>query len=148
MKTENWTHAEAMIRQIMSYIPARIMYVAAKLGLADQIGDEGASAQELAKRLNVHADALYRVMRTLAGLGVLYQDAGNRFFVTQFGETLRKNSTQSVRDYAIYSHEFIYERIGKRLDSVRTGEPVVEDFFENLRSNPEHEAIFFRRERQ
>jgi hypothetical protein len=143
VEIENRPHAEAMIRQIMSFIPARIMYVAAKLGLADHIGDEGASAQELAEGLNVDADALYRVMRTLAGLGVLYQDAANRFVVTQFGETLRKDSTQSVRDYVIYSHEFIYERIGKLLDSVRTGKPVVEDFFENLRSNPEHEAIFF-----
>jgi hypothetical protein len=132
-----------MIRQIMSYIPARMMYVAAKLGLADHIGDDGASAQDLAKRFNVDPGALYRVMRTLAGLGVLHQDGQDRFFMTQFGETLRKDSTQSVRDYAIYSHEFIYERIGKLLDSVRTGRPVIENFFENLRANPEHEAIFF-----
>ena len=51
MKTENWTHAEAMIRRIMSYIPARIMYVAAKLGLADQIGDEAQARKSLPKDL-------------------------------------------------------------------------------------------------
>jgi O-methyltransferase/methyltransferase family protein len=143
VRTENRTHAEAMIRQITSYIPARMMYVAATLGLADQIGEEGASAQDLAKGLNVDSDALYRVMRALTGLGVLHQDASNRFFVTQFGETLLKDSAQSVRDYAIYSHEFTYERIGKLLDSVRTGKPVIENYFEYLRANPEHEAIFF-----
>ena len=134
-----------MIRQIMSYIPARMMYVAAKLGLADHIGDDGASAQDLAKKLNVDPGALYRVMRTLAGLGVLHQDGQDRFFVTQFGETLRKDFTQSVRDYAIYSHEFIYERIGKILDSVRTGRPVIEDFFEKSSSQSGARSDFFRR---
>jgi hypothetical protein len=119
VKTEKWTHAEAMIRQITSYIPSRMMYVAAKLGLADEVGDEGASAQDVAKGLNVDPDALYRVMRTLAALGVLHQDKSNRFFVTQFGQTLRKDSAQSVRDYAIYSHESTYERIGELVDSVR-----------------------------
>src|SRR4051812_15055586 len=104
VESESQTHAEAMIRQVMSYIPARLMYVAAKLGLADHIGEDGASAQDLAGRLEVNPDALYRVMRTLAGLGVLHQDS-ERFFVTKFGETLRKDSPQSVRDYAIYSHE-------------------------------------------
>lgn len=81
-------------------------------------------------------------MRTLAGLGVLHQDENDRFSGTQFGETLRKDSPQSVRDYAIYSHEFIYERFSRIMDSVRTGKPVIEDFFENLRANPEQEAIF------
>ena len=62
--------------------------------------------------------------------------------MTPFGDTLRQNSPQSVRDYAIYSHEFIYERFGKIMDSVRTGEPVIGDFFAHLRANPEQQAIF------
>lgn len=119
-----------------------MIYIAAKLGLADQIGDDGANARALAEKLNVHPDALYRVMRVLAGLGVLRQDDNDRFFVTPFGDTLRQDSPQSVRDYAIYSHEFIYQRFGKIMDSVRTGEPVIGDFFANLRANPEQEKIF------
>lgn len=142
MAGENLSHAKTMMNLFMSYIPTRVIYVAAKLKLADHIGDDGASAQDLAQTLNVHAAALYRVLRTLAGLGVLHQDENDRFFVTPFGETLRKDSPQSVRDYAIYSHEFIYDRFSRIMDSVRTGKPVIEDFFENLRANPEQEAIF------
>jgi DNA-binding IclR family transcriptional regulator len=59
----------------------------------------------LAEKLGVNRDALYRVMRVLAGLGVLRQDEDERFFVTPFGDTLRQDSPQSVRGYAIYSHE-------------------------------------------
>ncbi|MEC4679868.1 MAG: methyltransferase [Nitrospirota bacterium] len=142
MATETLSHSQSMIRLLRSYIATRVIYVAAKLGLADHIRDDGASAQDLAQKLNVHPGALYRVMRTLAGLGVLHQDEHDRFFVTQFGETLRKDSPQSVRDYAIFSHEFVYEIFRGIMDSVRTGKPVIEDFFEYLRANPEQEAIF------
>ncbi len=101
MATETLSHSQSMIRLFMSYIPTRVIYVAAKLGLADHIRNEGASAQDLAEKLDVHAGALYRVLRTLAGLGVLHQDENDRFFMTPFGETLRTDSPQSVRDNAI-----------------------------------------------
>ncbi len=143
MAVETHTLGQSMIRLFMGYIPTRVIYVAAKLELADHIGDGGASAQELAQELTVDAAALYRVMRVLAGLGVLHQDDNDRFFVTPFGETLRKNSPQSVRDYAIYSHEYSYHRMSKIMDSVRTGKPVTGDFFDNLRFNPEQQEIFY-----
>ena len=138
----DFRHAQSMIELFNSYIPTRVIYVAAKLGLTDHIGDEGAVARDLAGKLNVHPDALYRLMRVLAGLGALRQDEHERFFVTPFGDTLRTNSPQSVRDYAIYSHESTYERVGKMLDSVRSGEPAVGDYFADLRSDPERQAIF------
>jgi hypothetical protein len=138
----DFTYAQAMIELFNRYIPTRVIYVAAKLGLADHIGDNGAVAQDLAEKLNVHPDALYRVMRVLAGLGVLRQDKDERFFVTALGDTLRQESPESVRDYAIYSHESTYERVGKIMNSVRTGEPVIGDYFAKLRANPEEQAIF------
>ena len=86
MATETLSHSQSMIRLVRSYIATRAIYVAAKLGLADHIRDDGASAQDLSQKLNVHPGALYRVMRTLAGLGVLHQNENDRFFVTQFGK--------------------------------------------------------------
>jgi hypothetical protein len=142
MTYANLLPAQKMINLFNSYIPTRVIYVAAKLGLADHVGAEGATAADLAVELNVHPDALFRVMRVLAGLGVLRQDDDDRFFVTPFGDTLRQDSPQSVRDYAIYSHESTYERVGRMLDSVRTGEPVIDDYFAHLRANPEQQAIF------
>jgi hypothetical protein len=142
MAIENLTHAKSMIHLLTSYIPTRVIYVAAKLELADHIDGNGATAQDLAQKLNVHPGALSRVMRVLAGLGVLRQDENDRFFVTPFGETLRKDSFQSVRDYAIYSHEFVYKEFENIMDSVRTGKPVIENHFEYLRTNPKQEEIF------
>lgn len=127
---------------VYGYIPTRVIYVAAKLELTDHIRDGGACAQDLAQKLKVDPAALYRVMRVLAGLGVLRQDDNDRFYVTPFGETLRKDSPQSVRDYAIYSHEFVYDAFRGITDSVRTGKPVIDDLFGFLRANPDQETIF------
>jgi O-methyltransferase domain/Dimerisation domain len=142
MAIQNLTYARSMIHLLMSYIPTRVIYVAAKLGLVDHIGTNGATAQDIANKLNVHPDALYRVMRMLAGLGVLRQDNNDRFLVTPYGETLRKDSPQSVTGYAIYSHEFAYSAFEKIMDSVRTGKPVIENHFEYLRAHPGLEEIF------
>jgi ubiquinone/menaquinone biosynthesis C-methylase UbiE len=141
MPLENQTLSQFMIRLFMGYIPTRVIYAAAKLELTDQIGHDGATAQELAQKLKVEPTALYRLMRVLAGLGVLHQE-DDKFYVTPFGETLRKDSPQSVRDYAIYSHEFVYEAFRNIADCVRTGRPAIDDFFSFLRTNPEGEAIF------
>lgn len=142
MVTESLSHSQSMIRLFMGYIPTRVIYVAAKLEIADHIGADGASAEDIAQKLNLHPGALYRVMRVLAGLGVLHQDKSNRFFVTPFGETLRKDSPHSVHDYAIYSHEIVYDTFKEIAESVRTGNPVIHDLFSFLRANPAQEAIF------
>jgi hypothetical protein len=81
-------------------------------------------------------------MRVLAGLGVLRQDDNDRFYLTPFGETLRADSLQSVRDYAIYSYEFVYDAFRGITDNVRTGKPVSDDLFGFLRANPDQETIF------
>jgi DNA-binding IclR family transcriptional regulator len=74
MAIDHQTLGQSMIRLFMGYIPTRVIYAAAKLELTDHIGDDGASAQDLAQKLKVDPAALYRVMRVLAGLGVLRQD--------------------------------------------------------------------------
>jgi SAM-dependent methyltransferase len=142
MAIESQTLGQSMIRLFMGYIPTRVIYAAAKLELADHIGEDGASAQELAQHLNLDVAALYRVMRVLAGLGVLHQDDNDRFFVTPFGDTLRKNSPYSVRDYAIYNHEIVYDSFKDIAASVRSGKPVIDDFFRLMRANPDKEAVF------
>ena len=55
MAAENLTHAKSMIRLFMGYIPTQVIYVAAKLGLAEHIRADGSSARELAQKLNVEA---------------------------------------------------------------------------------------------
>ena len=142
MEFENQRLAQSMVRLFMGYIPSMVIFAAARLELADHIGDAGARAEDLAPKIKVDAAALYRVMRVLAGLGVLHQNNGDRFYLTPFGATLRKDSPQSVRDFAVYNHEFVYDAFRSITECVRTGKPVIDDFFKFLRANPEGEAVF------
>ena len=104
MEFENQRLAQSMVRLFMGYIPSMVIFAAARLELADHIGESGATAEELAQKIKVDAASLHRVMRVLAGLGVLRHEDNDRFYVTPLGETLRSDSPQSVRDYAVYNH--------------------------------------------
>ena len=142
MEFESQRLAQSMVGLFMAYIPSMVIFAAAKLGLADHIDDSGTRAEDLAQKIKVDFAALYRVMRVLAGLGVLRQGDNDRFYVTPFGATLRTGSPQSVHDYAIYNHEFVYDAFRNMTECIRTGRPFIEDFFNFLRANPEGEAVF------
>lgn len=88
MAFENHALERFMVRLFMGYESTRLIYAAVKLELTDHIGDDGATAQYLERKLKIDPAALYRVMLVLAGLGVLRQDDSDRFYVTPFGETL------------------------------------------------------------
>ena len=66
----------------MGFWVSRILYAAAKLSLADRLAEGPKSAAELAGQTNTDAAALYRLMRTLASLGLLTEDASHRFIKT------------------------------------------------------------------
>jgi hypothetical protein len=67
-------HAQ-LIQMGMAHWVSHIIYVAAKLGLADQLAERPMNADELAERTSTDPPSLYRLMRTLASLGVFTEDA-------------------------------------------------------------------------
>src|SRR6185436_10844166 len=81
-------HAQ-LIQMGMAHWVSQTVYVAAKLGLADRLAGGAMSAEQLAGPTGTHAPSLYRLMRTLAGLGILSEDAGHRFALTALGEALK-----------------------------------------------------------
>ena len=55
------------------------------------------SAAELAGTMRMHAPSLHRLMRTLAGLGILTERDGQRFALTSLGEALKTDAPGSAR---------------------------------------------------
>jgi Dimerisation domain len=51
------------------------IYVAAELGIADLLAQGPRSAEELAEQTNTHSEALHRVLRALASVGIFAQDS-------------------------------------------------------------------------
>src|SRR5215813_12262405 len=81
----------AMLQMITGVWVSQTIYLAAKLGVADLLTEGARGSAELAKSLNVNADALYRVMRALASLGIFAERGRGEFELTPMGELLRTN---------------------------------------------------------
>ena len=77
---EDVARAQAALQQMTNgYWATQIVYVAAKLGIADLLEDGPRGIDALAAATATHAPSLYRLMRALAGLGVVAETAGGEF---------------------------------------------------------------------
>jgi O-methyltransferase domain/Dimerisation domain len=101
---------------------AYAIYTAAKLGIADELADGPRTSAELAERLAADSDSLHRLLRLLAGLGIVTGDDRSGFGLTSRGELLRK-ARGSMRALAICYGEHLYRPLAELPHSVRTGEP-------------------------
>lgn len=110
----------------------------AQLGVADELGDTPATAAQLAARLGADADALHRLMRALASVGIFREQDEGAFAHTPLSRVLRRDVPGSMHGLAtmiglLSSRAWL--EIGH---SVRTGEPAfnkvfgVGDVFEHL----------------
>jgi alkyl hydroperoxide reductase subunit AhpC/SAM-dependent methyltransferase len=140
-------HAQ-LIDMATAHFKSRIVCVAAKLGLADHLAGGPKSADELAGPTRTHAPSLYRLMRTLAHLEVLSEDAQQRFALTPLGEALRTNAPGAARATALtLAGDWCANGFGELLYSVQTGRSGVEKylgmpFFDWLGRDPEMVSLF------
>jgi hypothetical protein len=89
-------HAQLIQMGTASWISSTV-YAAAKLGLADHLAAGPRSAVELADPTSTHAPSLHRLMRTLAGLGILTERDEQRFALTPLGEALKAGAPGAAR---------------------------------------------------
>jgi O-methyltransferase/methyltransferase family protein len=120
---------------------SQALYAVAKLGIADFfIGEGRSSIAELALAAGADERVLYRVMRALAGFGVLHEEEGRFFSLTSAGQLLRSDHPQSLRHAVIFRCEENYDAFRALIHSVRTGENAFKQVFgaprfEYLKSN-------------
>lgn len=127
---------------------APILYAAAKLGLADLLADAPRSAAELAGATKTHAPTLHRLLRTLAGLGILTERDAQRFALTPLGEALRSSAPGSARSTLLAFHAPAlwrsWEEIVYSLETGKTGFEKVNGMpmFDYLAEHPEEASAF------
>ena len=97
VRTEGPPPHARLIQMGTGYWVSRIVYAAAKLGLADHLAGGPKSAVELAGPTRTHAPTLHRLMRTLASLCVLSEDGNHRFALTPLGDALKTGAPGSAR---------------------------------------------------
>lgn len=76
---------------------SRALYVAARLDIATALGDGVLSADDIAARVAVSPDAMYRVLRMLASLGIFVEVSPRHFRNNRFSECLREDNPRNIR---------------------------------------------------
>jgi hypothetical protein len=133
---------------ITGFMSARVVHVAAQLGLADRLADGPKNAEVLASETEAHAPSLHRLLRALASLGLVDEKESGRFALTPLGEQLRTGVPGSQRNLALMiGGERAWRCWGELLHCVRTGESAMHHLygmgdFELLATLPEEAAIF------
>jgi SAM-dependent methyltransferase len=128
---------------------AQMLYVAAKLGVADQLWHGHQTAAELARTLGVDTSALQRLLRGLVSLGVCEELADGQFGLTSMGAYLRSDHPDSMQPRLLLNGEVHYVLWTEMLATVRTGESASQcrfgmSFYDYLASNPAVGALFDR----
>jgi hypothetical protein len=137
-----------LIQMATAFWVSRLLYVAAKLDLADHLADGPKSASALAGPTDTDAPSLYRVMRTLASLGVLTEDDQRRFALTPLGAALKSGAPGSARATVLtLAGDWVWRGFEHMLYSVQTGKSGVEKslgepIFDWLAKNPEAASLF------
>jgi hypothetical protein len=134
--------AQRLLAVATGFWLSRALYVAAKLGIADLIGDSGRRPDDLAEGIGVNTDALRRVLRALASVGIFTEDREGSFANTPDSEGLKAETPHSLRAFIVMLGEKESWRAWEEiLHSVRTGEPAFTkafgcSLFEYLDRNP------------
>jgi O-methyltransferase domain len=96
----------------------------AEVGIPDELAKGKATAEELAERLDLNADAVHRVLRAGAVDGAVKMDRRGRFSLTRKGATLATGHPHSMHDWARYmALGSSAAAWGALTHTLRTGEP-------------------------
>jgi hypothetical protein len=125
-----------------------LVSTAAEFGLADHLASGPKTSAELATLAGAHAPTLHRLLRGLARVELVRQEADGRFALTPLGEVLRRDVPNSLWGMARVWGSDLYALTWMRLPhSVRTGQSAQEFLygmrqFDYLATQPEVASIF------
>ncbi|PWT92372.1 MAG: methyltransferase [Acidobacteria bacterium] len=137
-----------LVQMAMGHWISHIVYAAAKLNLADHLAKGAMSADQLAGMTGTLAPYLYRLMRTLASLGILTEDESHRFGLTPLGEALKTGAPGSARPSILtIAAPWWMQGFGELMYSLQTGKSGFEKMmempvFDWLAKHPEEASLF------
>ena len=146
-KTETPPPHAQLVQMATAHWVSHIVYVAAKLGLADQLV-RPKRADEQAGPTNTDAPSLYRLMRTLAHLGLMTEDGAQHFSLTPLGDALKTEAPGAARAAILtLASPMMLRGWEHLLHSVQTGKSGVEQslgmpLFDWLAKHPEEASLF------
>jgi O-methyltransferase/methyltransferase family protein len=131
-----------LTRLLDGFITTQLLYVAAKLGIAEILADGPQRGEDIADAVGADRDALRRVLRGLVTDEVLSEEDDGRFALSPVGRWLG-----SMSGAALARGEVYYSAAAGLLAAVRSGGTAFEHvhgerFFDHLARHPDREAAF------
>jgi hypothetical protein len=137
-----------LVQMGRAFMVSRIVYAAAKLGLADQLASESKNAAELAGSMHVDAPSLHRLMRALASLGILTERSEQCYALTALGEALKTGAPGSARaSVLMQGSPWFQNSFDHVADAIQTGKNGFEkvhnqQLFDYLAQHPEDGSLY------
>src|SRR5215467_8844362 len=134
-------------QMISGYWISQAIYAAAKFGIADLLKDGPKTVDELAVATSANPDALYRLLRALASVGIFTEGESCRFLLTPLAEPLRSDVAGSKRALALMMGDEQYRVWAEIEYSIRTGRIAFDKVFSKpvfdyLGEHPDKARIF------
>jgi hypothetical protein len=130
---------------------AAALRAAARLGVADALGDSPQAVEDLAAAVKTEPQPLRRLLRTLSCYGVFAEGRDGTFAHTDMSRLLREDDPHSLRAITLWCTEpWTWDAWPKLDEAVRTGRNVVEalygkEFFTYLNEDAPESADVFNR---
>lgn len=124
------------------------LHVAARLGIADALGEDARPADAMAAELAAEPQALYRLLRALSSVGVFAEDAPGIFRNTPASAKLMTAAPGSLRGFVMLAgSEECWRSWGELRHAIKTGQPAFdqvygEPLFDYFAKNPEPARVF------
>jgi len=139
----------ALYQLAIGHYVSRALFVAVRLGVAEQLAGGARSAEELAAATDTHAPSLRRLLRLLASAGVFEEREDGRFALTSLGDLLREDAPGSLKaNVTLFSGPVVHDAWSELEFCVRTGIPAFKKEdpdatpFTVMAQNPEAAANF------
>ncbi|MDI3420620.1 methyltransferase [Streptomyces luteolus] len=139
---------ELIVQHVFGTMAAQTLRAATELRVVELIGDQGRSAAEVAAEAGTGHQGMTRLLRALAGLGILVEREPDVFAATPVGLLLDARRPDSLASMVRMFTDPVMYRAWEHLgDSVRTGDVAFDavfgqDFFGHLKEHPELSAEF------
>src|SRR5215475_1523360 len=117
---------DVQLHHLMSgYWISAAIGVAAELNLADLMADGSRASTDLARMTGANPAALYRLLRTLASVGLFTEVEPGHFALTEMGNLLRTDHPKSLHGLTRYNcGETQWRCFGALRHSIETGQSV------------------------
>jgi hypothetical protein len=116
----------ALLDMLGGHRVTAVVYVAASLGIPDELAEGSRSSADLAKRVDAHEPSLRRLLRALVTLGLCTESTDHTFGLTAMGRFLPGNAQRSLKPYVLFEGQSLRRTWSGLADSIRTGKTAPE----------------------